>query len=161
MRTEPRLGELLFSAILGVLGLFAFAQTGAWPVKAALYPRVMASALVAASAACCVFAALGKENKGGGPVELAFESELPPHLVRRRTLEGVGWIGGFLALGWLVGLIPAMVLLVLGYLWWVGRERWWFVGAVTLGTWLALEGFLVRLLHVPIPTGVVSSLLVR
>lgn len=151
----------MLGVVLAVLGLFAFAQTGAWPVKAALYPRVMASALVAASVACCVFAALGKEEKEGTPVDLGLESELTPDLVRRRTLEGVGWIGGLLAMGWLVGLIPAMVLLVLGYLWRVGRERWWFVGALTLGTWLALDSFLVRLLHVPIPTGVLSSLLTR
>lgn len=161
MRSEANWGELALGVLLALLGLFAFAQTGAWPVKAALYPRVMASALVAASVACSVFAALGKGERKGAPVDLALESELTPKLVRRRTLEGVGWIAGFLVMGWLVGLIPAMTLLVLGYLWLVGRERWWFVGTLTLGTWLALDSFLVRLLHVPIPTGVLSSLLMR
>jgi len=163
MRTEgkDRLGEVLFAAFLVAVGAGAVLYTGSWPVKAALYPRVVGSALVLASLACCVLAALDRGEKRAAPVELELGSDLPAPVVRARTLESLGWIGGFLVAGWLVGLIPAMVLLVLAYLRWVGRESWWFTGMFTVGTWAVLEGFMVRLLHLPIPTGVLASLAAR
>jgi len=163
MRSEfrDRLGEVTFGAALAALGAFALSQTGPWPIKAALYPRFAGSALVVAALVCCVIAALGREEGSSNPVELEFEADLPPEVVRARTLESLAWIGGFLVTGWLVGLLPAMVLLVLAYLRWVGREAWWFVGLMTAGTWAALEAFMVRLLHLPIPTGVLWGLLGR
>lgn len=160
-RVERRIPEAAFAAVLLVVGLGAMAQTSPWPIKAALYPRVMAGALVLACTACAVLAALGKGERPGSRVDLEFSDDLPPALVRRRTLEACGWIGGFLAAGWLVGLLPAMGLLVLVYLRWVGRETWRFSLAATIVTWVALEGFMVRLLHLPIPAGVLPSLIGR
>ncbi|MDR7409372.1 MAG: tripartite tricarboxylate transporter TctB family protein [Armatimonadota bacterium] len=160
-RLQRQIQEAVFAAIFLVVGLGAMAQASPWPVKAALYPRVMAGALVLACAACAVLAALGKGERPGSRVDLEFSDDLPPDLVRRRTLEACGWIGGFLATGWLVGLLPAMALLVLAYLRWVGRETWRFSLIATLVTWVALEGFMVRLLHLPIPTGVLASLIGR
>lgn len=160
-RLQRQIPETVFAAILLVVGLGAMAQTSPWPIKAALYPRAMAGALVLACTACAVLAALGKGERPGSRVDLEFSDDLPPDLVRRRTLEACGWIGGFLAAGWLVGLLPAMVLLVLAYLRWVGRETWRFSLAATMVTWVALEGFMVRLLHLPIPTGVLASLIGR
>ncbi|MDR7577191.1 MAG: tripartite tricarboxylate transporter TctB family protein [Armatimonadota bacterium] len=160
-RLQRQIQEAVFAAIFLVVGLGAMAQASPWPVKAALYPRVMAGVLVLACMACAVLAALGKGERPGSRVDLEFSDDLPPDLVRRRTLEACGWIGGFLATGWLVGLLPAMALLVLAYLRWVGRETWRFSLVATLVTWVALEGFMVRLLHLPIPTGVLASLIGR
>ncbi len=161
MRSRERVGEVLFSAFFVALGIFALLQTGPWPIKAALYPRFAGSALVIAGLICGVLTSLGREDKTTARVELEFESKLPPAELRARTLESLAWIGGFLVAGWLVGLIPAMVLLVLAYLRWVGQEPWWLVGVMTVGTWVALEAFMVRLLHLPIPTGILPALLGR
>jgi hypothetical protein len=54
-----------------------------------------------------------------------------------------------------------MVLVVLTYLRWVGRESWRFSLIATAITWAALEGFMVRLLHLPVPTGVLASVIGR
>jgi hypothetical protein len=158
---ERSVPEAVFAAVLLAVGLAAMAQTWPWPIKAALYPRTMAAALVVASAACCGLALLGRGERPGSRVDLEFTSDLPPDALRRRTLGACGWIGGFLAAGWLVGLLPAMVLTVLAYLRWAGRETWRFSLVTTAVTWAALEGFLVRLLHLPIPTGVLASWIPR
>lgn len=153
-RGERSVPEALFSALLLALGLWAFALAAPWPIKAALYPRAMAGAVVVACAACCALALSDRGEKPGSRVDLSFERDLPPEVVRRRTLEACAWVGGFLVAGWLVGLLPAMVVLVLAYLRWAGGERWTFSLGAAAVTWVALEGFMVRLLHLPIPTGV-------
>lgn len=160
-RGGRNLGEAAFALLLVLVGLAAMAQTSSWPIKAALYPRAMAGALVLAGVACCVLAVLGRGERPGSRVDLEFQDDLPSDVLRHRTLQACGWIGGFLGTGWLVGLLPAMVLLVFAYLRWVGRESWRFSLAATAVTWVALEGFMVRLLHLPIPTGVLASVLGR
>jgi hypothetical protein len=160
-RTGRNFGEAAFALLLVLVGLVAMAQTSPWPVKAALYPRAMAGALVLAAVACCALAALGRGERPGSRVDLEFEDDLPADVLRRRTVQSCGWIGGFLAAGWLIGLLPAMVLLVLTYLRWVGRESWRFSLIATAITWAALEGFMVRLLHLPVPTGVLASVIGR
>jgi hypothetical protein len=66
MRTEGkgRLGEVLFAGFLVAVGAGAVLYTGSWPLKAALYPRVVGSALVLASLACCLLAALDRGKSG-------------------------------------------------------------------------------------------------
>ncbi len=160
-RSQRSVPEALFSALLLALGLWAFALTTSWPIKAALYPRTMAGALVVASAVCCALALSGRGDKNGRRVDLSFEDNLPRTVVRRRTVEACAWMGGFVVAGWLVGLLPAMVMLVLAYLRWAGGERWTFSLPMAAATWAALEAFMVRLLHLPIPTGVLGGWLGR
>ncbi len=161
MRSRHRTGEVAFSAFLVAVGVVALLQTDPWPLKAALYPRFAGTALVLAGVLCGLLASLGREDGVAARVELEFVSELPAEEVRARTLQSLAWMGGFLVAGWLVGLLPAMVVLVLAYLRWVGREPWWFAGVMAAGTWAALWAFMVRLLHLPVPTGVLPSLLGR
>ena len=59
----------------------------------------------------------------------------------------------------IIGLLPAMLVFLIGYLRLEGRERWVPTLSVALGTWAAAYGLFHLLLRVPWPTVWLGDLL--
>jgi len=120
-----------------------------WPLKAKLFPMVIGIPLF-----CLAAAEVGWILLSRTPEEKkAAEDEAPPHVARRRSLLGVGWILGLLASVVLLGFPVAVPLFVFLYLKLQGREGWIFSAVFTAAVWGAFYGLFDSLLHLPFPTG--------
>ena len=74
-------------------------------------------------------------------------SELDPQEVRRRALRYLAWCIFILVAAVIIGLLPAMLVFLIGYLRLEGRERWVMTLSVALGTWTASYGLFHLLLR--------------
>ena len=86
-------------------------------------------------------------------------SDLPPGEARRRAVRYFGWCFLILVAALFIGLLPAMLVFLIGYLRLDGREGWGTTLAVALGTWAISYGLFHLLLRVPWPTAWLGDLL--
>jgi len=77
--------------------------------------------------------------------------DLPSAVRRRRAARYFGWCLFILIAAVLVGLLPAILLFLVGYLYWEAKEPWTVTLGVSLGTWAAAYVLFHRLLRVPWP----------
>jgi hypothetical protein len=90
----------------------------------------------------------------GQAVEVEGEEELPTDVRVRRTAQIAAWIVGIFALVWLIGFQVAIPLAAIAYLRFATREPWVPALGVTAICFLLVWGVFDRLLHVPLPPGV-------
>ena len=70
-----------------------------------------------------------------------------------------GWCLGLLGTSLLIGLLPAMLLFLAGYIRFEGRERWPLALGIAIATSVAWYLLFHQLLRVPWPTTIVGDLL--
>lgn len=166
----------IFSASIALVGVWALLQTWGWPIKAWLYPRfVLVPLLVLALAESVaafrggvslrsveygVGAGLGQKAGGETPMDFAPDATVDPALALRRTLLVVAWILGLFLGVILIGFEVAVPLFVFAYLR-SAREGWVLSIALAGAAVLAFHGLFVTLLHLPLPEGLLLSLLGR
>ncbi len=78
--------------------------------------------------------------------------------VGTRAARYFGWCIGLLAAALLIGLLPAMLLFLIGYMRIEGRERWLLASTVAVVTWAAWYLLFHQILRVPWPTALLGDL---
>lgn len=148
-------GAKLVPQVVGWLGLSLAGWQLAWTVfvnrQAASDGEPAAGAGVGAAA-------------GGGAGAATFDtrsdlSGLDPQETRRRALRYFTWCLFILVAAVIIGLLPAMLVFLIGYLRLEGREGWVPTLSVALGTWAAAYGLFHLLLRVPWPAAWLGDLL--
>lgn len=136
-------GALIFSvAVLVVFAYAAYEMNTGFSSRA----RLLGNALIVPAlvlAAIQVVRELRRAQPLAVPPEAAF------------TRSALAWAVGFFALLWALGLAVAIPLFAFVYLRWAAGEAWPKAAAYALVAWLFVEMTFVRLLHVPLPGGVI------
>ena len=86
-------------------------------------------------------------------------SNLSAEETKRRALRYFGWCLFILIAALLVGLLPAMLIFLVGYLRIEAKEGWKTTLAVSLGVWVIAYLLFHQLLRVPWPTSVLGNLI--
>ena len=153
-------GSAVFSLCLAAVGAYAVVAALAWPFKAALFPLVMGIPLLVLALAQLLLELRGgkAEADSGPPVDLAQAgADVPPELVRRRTLGTFAWMGAFAALVLLIGFPLAVPLFLFSYLVMQSSAGWLLSAALTAAGWGFFHVLFERLLHFPFDTGLIQT----
>lgn len=136
-------GALIFSvAVLVVFAYAAYEMNTGFSSRA----RLLGNALIIPAlvlAAIQVVRELRRAQPLAVPPEAAF------------TRSALAWAVGFFGLLWALGLAVTIPLFAFVYLRWAAGEAWPKAAAYALVGWLFVEMTFVRLLHVPLPGGVI------
>ena len=156
-RTDIRFFLALGTVLLAGYALYSSID---WPLRTALFPRVIGIPLLLLALTEMILSMLGVEKKREGhAVDFELTTDVDPVIARKRTVAIVGWTLGFLALILVIGFPIAVPLFVFLYLKLVGKEGWLLTLILTALSWLFIEGLFNRLLHIPFPEGWIFSLL--
>ena len=77
--------------------------------------------------------------------------DLSTQTVARRAFAIAGWLGLFLVMIWLIGMLPATFIFIIAYMRVEGRERWWLALAVSVSMTVACYFLFDQLLRVVWP----------
>jgi Tripartite tricarboxylate transporter TctB family len=165
-----RSGEILFSLLIVVIAGWVVLQSAGWALRAvglepvaALFPRGWGprSGLFPLVVGLPVFimsiAQLAIDIRGsrralaaeGSPSQL----DLPPAVVRQRSLIILGTILGFAVGIWLLGFIVAIPLVTFLYMKVASRESWPLSVGLSTATVVIFYGLFVYWLNIPVPPG--------
>jgi hypothetical protein len=136
-------GALVFS--LAVLGLFLYL---AYEIQAGFSTRsrLFATTLVVPAILLAGAQAVREARRLGVPMPV------PPEAAFRRS--ALVWAAAFFVSLWVLGLIVTVPLFAFVYLRLAAGEGWPKAAAYAVATWLFIELVFIRLLHVPLPGGV-------
>lgn len=140
--------SLGLAVLIMLISGYALITAWAWPLKAALFPRVIAVPLFCLAAAEALWVLFGRPAQGETR-EFRLSGDEP----LRRTLIAVAWILGFFAAILLLGFPYAVPLFVFLYLKFQGGESWPMSIGFTLAVWAAFYALFDRLLHLPFRAG--------
>jgi hypothetical protein len=136
-------GALVFSvAVLLVFAYAAYEMNTGFSTRA----RLFGNAIIVPALALAALQVVRE-------VRRALPLAVPPEATF--TLPAVVWGIAFFALLWALGLAVTIPLFAFVYLRWAAREAWSKAAAYGLLAWLFVELSFVRLLHVPLPGGVI------
>lgn len=141
-------------AIMIVAGV-AIVSAWGWPMKAALFPLVIAIPLFFLAAAEVLWALLGASAHGASDFKLS--DHVPQSVALRRTLYAAGWILAFFLAIVLLGFLIAVPAFVLAYLRIQGKRGWVFSVVFTAVVWSLFFGLFDLLLHLPFPAGLILA----
>jgi len=156
---KPKLDVHFFLAF-GVALIAGYALYSAidWPLRTALFPRLIGVPLLALALIEMGLSAFGTEKqREGHAVDFELTADIDPVVARHRTLAIIGWIFGFFILILLVGFPVGVPVFVFSYLKFAGKERWGLALVLTAFAWLLIEGLFDGLLHIPFPDGWIQS----
>ena len=142
-----------------ILSVFLMLVSGAavyfaldWPIKAKLFPLVIAIPVFCLSALEVAWTLLKPESEGA-EMEFQLSDQGKDGGAARRTLIAVAWMAGFFLAIVLIGFQAAIPLLVLAYLRLQGRESWGLSIVFALSVWAVVYLVFDWLLHLPFPAG--------
>lgn len=163
-------------------GALVLYQASAWPFRTAVFPVLIGVVLVGLSVVILVGRALvgrapderareQSEADGGstagplashtGPREgAACGDDVPEVFVtasRKDWQTAAGWMSSFFLMFWLLGALVTVPLFALLYLVTVSRQPAVVAAAYALVSWGFIYGLFVRLLHIPLPAGVLLT----
>lgn len=142
-------GRAMFSLFLAaVAGGAIFAARG-WPMKAALFPLVMAIPLLALALVQLVL-----DLRDRQPATPAGEAD---GIARRRTAGVFGWMGLFIVLVFLIGFPLTVPVWMFAHLLVDGGVGWLRAGVLTAAAWGGFYGLFERLLRFPFEPGLVQT----
>ena len=153
-----RKGRILFCLFLIAVAAYAIHAALRWTFKAALFPLSVSIPLLVLATAQLLVEIYGKAETARGPaVDLELAADVPPDVARRRVMEILYWIGGFILAVFLIGFPLAVPLFMISYLRLQGRENWaWSVG-LTAGAWGFFYFVFQRLIHMQFEDGLLQS----
>ena len=172
--------DLGFAVVLFLLFATAFAIASNWEFGARLIPFVVSIAAMI-FLAWLVLSALfiapgepmpveqegipGRGEGGTAPVQSdvhfdisADYGDLAPAEVTRRVVRYFAWLLFFFGCASLVGLLPAMILFLVGYIRFEGRESWLTTFVVSVPIWVISYLLFHKLLIIPWPQTVLGDL---
>ncbi len=172
--------DLAFAGLLLLLFATAFWISSGWEFGARLVPHVVSvaamiflawlvlSALFIAPGAPQTTESEGMPGRGEGgtaPVQSdvhfdisADYGDLATSEVTRRVVRYFAWLLFFFGAAAVIGLLPSMLVFLLGYIRYEGRERWTTALAVSVPVWIVSYLLFHRLLVIPWPQTVVGDL---
>ncbi len=148
----PNRTSLGLAAVIMALSAWGIYGALEWPLKAKLFPLVIAIPLFCLATAEVLWVLLGERDAASAP-DFKLSEGQPPEVVRRRTLLAAGWAIGFFILILLLGFPIAVAVMVFAYLKVQGKESWLFSAIFTAGVWLFFYGLFGLLLHMHFPEG--------
>jgi hypothetical protein len=135
-----------------------------WRMQARLYPFAIGIPMLIFAIVQFVLDLKGVETKqsssDGAPMDFQFQqTDVPPDVVRKRTITMFSWMFGFFLMIWLVGYVIAIPLMVFTYLKFQSGESWMLSTILTVIAFVFFYTLFVRLLNLPFPDGVVQTML--
>jgi len=148
-------------AIFSLLALIFFCvfvyEAQGWRMQARLYPYVIGIPMLILAVIQFVLDLKGVKAKESSDAPMDFQftagKDLPPEVVRLRTITMFSWLFGFFFAIWLVGYPIAIPLLVFSYLKFQSGESWILTIVLTTLAFIFFWILFVRLLNLPFPEG--------
>ena len=100
----------------------------------------------------------GGGSAGVAAVPVPTSPSLPPEVVRKRTIQIVSWMAGFILMIWLLGFLIGMPLFIFLYLKFQGRESWAMTLIGTVVAAVFIIGLFDRFMHLPWPLTPLSGM---
>jgi Tripartite tricarboxylate transporter TctB family len=148
--------EIASLALVMVISAYVIYAASAWQLQAKLFPWVVAFPLLALSAvrlAITLRSAPVAASESSAVADLGLWNAV----ARRETGRLVAWLAAFLVLIGLFSFLIGLPLAMLAYLKVESRERWWLAVALSLATFAYLFAIFDQVLHVPWPSGLITS----
>ncbi|MEK9677475.1 MAG: tripartite tricarboxylate transporter permease [Rhodospirillaceae bacterium] len=153
----------LFAAVLVVGFICIYQAADDWEFAARLVPQTVSIAgifFAGLSLAGSLF--LVPTDADTGPAQVldikADYGELTAAKIYARVGVYFGWCVGYLAAALLIGLLPALIFFMIGYLRLVGRESWRMTLAVSMPMWAFCYVLFHQVLLVPWPETVIGQM---
>ena len=149
-------------AIFSLLALIFFCvfvyEAQGWRMQARLYPFVIGIPDADLRGHSIHSGSKGRQSQRivrRPPMDFQFTAgkDLPPEVVRQRTITMFSWLFGFFFAIWLVGYPIAIPLLVFSYLKFQSGESWTLTIVLTTIAFIFFWTLFVRLLNLPFPEG--------
>ena len=110
-------------------------------------------------AAAAAAAVGGGGDSGGVDAGLVpARPSLSPEVVRKRTIQIVSWMTGFILMIWLLGFLIGMPLFIFLYLKFQARESWMVTSIGTVVAAVFIIGLFDRFMHLPWPLTPLSGM---
>ena len=149
MPNRTSLGLALAIMAISAYGIYSALE---WPLKAKLFPLVIAIPLFCLAAAEALWVIFGRDPTTSA-TDFKLSEEQPAEVARRRTLVATGWTVGFFVLILLLGFPIAVAVMVFSYLKVQGKEGWIFSAIFTAAVWFFIYGLFDLVLHLHFPDG--------
>jgi hypothetical protein len=167
MRSRLWRADVAITLVFLVIAATALLQAARWPLRAALFPIGTAAVLLLVVLLKLALD-LARPPAPAKPVPhhtaMSEEDATEPELedvfataTRAEWTSALGWMGLFFLLLWVLGALVAVPLFAVIYLLLVSRESPVVTGAYAFACWLFTYGLFHRLLHVPLPAGVLTA----
>ncbi|MBM2806329.1 MAG: Tripartite tricarboxylate transporter TctB family protein [Deltaproteobacteria bacterium] len=141
-----RKGRILFCVFLICVAAAAIFMALDWPFKAALFPLSVSIPLLILASTQLLQLLVGKEEiVESAAVDLAFSSDVPPEIERRRVITAFSWIVGFILSVYLIGFPLTVPLFICFYL------------AATAITWVIFYALFQKLVHLQFEEGALQA----
>ncbi len=145
--------------------VFALILSTGWQEISARVPRIAGAVALLAVAGSLIGQLLSQQTEAAESapstaVDLASDTDgLPRPLFIRRAVSFFSWLALFMALIWMTGFLPAILLFVGGYMVLEGKERWRLALPLSVATtgfcWFVFD----RLLALPWPRSLLGDLI--
>jgi TctA family transporter len=157
-------GDLMYVFFIGV-ALYMLVTAQEWLLMARIGPTVVASALVIAGSISLAYKVFFTPAQGGlakgGSIHMDVGSEhdeaLPKKVAMARAMKFLGWLLAFLTCTSLIGLIPAVPLLIVAFMRIEGREPWRISLILAVCVTAFLYGVFDQVLHIPWPSSLLGA----
>lgn len=145
------------AVIVMIASGYAVITAWSWPWKAALFPLVIAVPVFLLATAEAILSLRGSEARGDATKDFQLSTHLPQKEALRRTGIAIGWIVGLFAAIVLLGFPIAIPLFVFLFLKVQGREGWLLSIVFAAVIWAIFYGLFDRMLHLPFPQGLIQD----
>ena len=160
LRFAPEVEDLFHVLFLG-MGIYVLVTAQEWHFMARIGPTVIASILVIAgtvSLANKVLVPPAGKGRGGMHMDLGSDHRgLSNVEVLKRAARFYGWFLAFMACGGLIGLLPAVPLMIVAFMRVEGREPWKLCVINAVCMWAFMYGIFGQILHVDWPSNLLSQ----
>jgi TctA family transporter len=159
LRFAPRVADL-FHVFFICIGVFALVTAQEWHFMAKIGPTVIATVLVVAGTVSLlnnIFVPAAQKGSGGMHMDLGSDhTGITIKQVLTRAARFYGWFLAYMACGALIGLLPAILLMIVAFMRVEGREPWRLCFFIAAGVWAFMYGIFDQLLHVDWPSNLLS-----
>jgi putative tricarboxylic transport membrane protein len=148
----------LFTVVVAILLALALWQSRHFGFRAGLFPWAIGIPTLLLAIAQLGKDLWGREKPKAGLAAWEAAVDVPPEVVRHRTVSILIWTIGFFIAIWLLGFSYAVPVAMVLYLKIAGREKWPITIAVSFFTWAFCYGLFERALSIPFPDGLIFTL---
>ena len=156
-RSAPARADLPITLGFLAAGAWVVFQALDWPFRTSLFP-LMTGSLLVGLALLKLASSVGRVRPGVQDEEQSAPADLPDVFVtasRRDWAAAVSWMTGFFLMLWLLGALVTVPLFAVAYLLIVARRSPVLAGTYAFVSWMFMYGLFDRVLHIPLPAGVV------
>lgn len=151
-------GRVLFPLFLAAVGACALAYAHDWTFKAALFPVMTGTLLLALALTQFILELRGQAQNPDGPaMDLEFSTDVSPQLARRRTIAVFAWMAGFILLVLFVGFSLAVPIFAFCHLRFQGSTEVTTSVIIAAAAWAFFYGLFERLLRLQFEAGFIQT----